>query len=260
MKLFHRDLGGEGLPIVILHALFASSKNWISVGRHLAGQGHAFALDLRNHGDSPHDDSHSLADLVADLEQWTAENLREDPVLLGHSMGGLAAMAYALRHADRVHALIVADIAPRFYGHRYQQELAALRQDLTGCRSRREVHAALRPLIPEPAVRDFLQMSVEPVSGAGRARGFRWKINGPALQDSALLRGEGFELLEGRYAGPTLFAAGGASDFIRPADHALIRQRFPRAQIETIPGADHWLQASAPDAFRALLQGFLAKL
>lgn len=258
MRLHHRDFGGAGTPILILHALFASSKNWVSVGQHLSRHGHALALDLRNHGDSPHADSHSLADLVADVEQWAADNLAAAPVLLGHSMGGLAAMAYALRHPGDVRALIVVDIAPRYYGHRYEGELAALRLDLSRCRTRREVDEALAPLIPDPAVRSFFQMSVEKTEGP--AGGYRWKINGPALADSALLRGEGFELLEGRYPGPALFVAGGASSFITPADHPLIRERFPAAQIHTIPGADHWLHHSAAAAFLAEVEDFLHSL
>jgi len=258
MKLFHRDFGGEGPPIVILHALFASSKNWVSVGRDLARWGRTMALDLRNHGDSPHADSHSLADLAGDLEEWLAAQLTEAPLLLGHRMGGLAAMAYALGRPAAVRALIVVDIAPRAYGHRYEGQLAALRLDLSGCRSRREVDALLAPLVPDPAVRDFLQMSVEKSEAPGG--GYRWKINGPALEHSALLRGEGFELLEGRYTGPTLFVAGGASDFIEEADRPRIRARFPAAQIRTIAGADHWLHHSAAEAFRAEMEGFLQGL
>jgi pimeloyl-ACP methyl ester carboxylesterase len=258
MKLHHRDFGGSGTPILILHALFASSKNWVTVGQRLSRHGHALALDLRNHGDSPHTDSHSLADLAADLEQWIAENLAAAPVLLGHSMGGLAAMAYALAHPGEVRALIVVDIAPRFYGHRYEGELAALRLDLSRCRTRREVDEALTPLIPDPAVRSFFQMSVEKTEAP--AGGFRWKINGAALAKSALLRGEGFEVLDGGYEGPTLFVAGGASGFITPADHPLIRARFPAALIHTIPGADHWLHHTAAEAFRAAVEAFLRSL
>jgi esterase len=260
VRLFHRDFGGSGPPILILHALFASSKNWVGVGQFLAHRGHTVALDLRNHGDSPRADSHSLGDLVADLEEWVTENLSEDPVLLGHSMGGLTAMAYALRHPLRVRALVVVDIAPRYYGNRYEGELAALRLDLSRCRSRREVDQTLVGLIPDPAVRSFFQMSVEKAEGSGAARGFRWKINGSALEGSAMLRGEGFELLEGRYSGPTLFVAGGASGFVAEADHPLIRERFPLAQIQTIAGADHWLHYTAAEAFQALVERFLEQL
>ena len=109
-----------------------------------------------------------------------------------------------------------------------------------------------------PAVRSFFQMSVE--KSEAPAGGFRWKINGAALADSALLRGEGFDLLEGRYPGPALFVAGGASGFITPADHPLIRARFPAALIQSIPGADHWLHHSAAEAFRERVEAFLRSL
>ncbi len=111
MHLFSRSFGGTGRPIVILHGLFGSSRNWATTGRALAAWGAVSALDLRNHGDSPHSDSHTLADMVGDVREWLESRGGERPVLIGHSMGGQVAMALALRVA-RVGG------GPRLGGHR----------------------------------------------------------------------------------------------------------------------------------------------
>ena len=69
--LFHRDLGGSGEPpIVILHGMLGSSRNWQTAGRDLAAGRRVFALDLRNHGLSPHSDEMTYAAMAADVEAW----------------------------------------------------------------------------------------------------------------------------------------------------------------------------------------------
>ena len=247
MRLAHTAFGGQGPPLLILHGLFGSSKNWASVGRYLAGYCRPYALDLRNHGQSPRSPSHSLEDLVGDLEQWVRENLSEPPVLLGHSMGGLAAMGYALRHPSEVRALAVVDIAPRAYGHSYEAEFRALRLDLSAYKSRVEIDRALAVLLPDERTRRFFQTSLEPGPG-----GFRWTVNGPALEGSpppartgarprgALRRadpaGEGGQLPFRRRTGrgPD---AGAFSRFAR-SDHRRGRPLGPRQRSAGLPGGD----------------------
>jgi pimeloyl-ACP methyl ester carboxylesterase len=254
MRLAHTVFGGQGLPVLILHGLFGSSKNWASVGRYLAGYCRPFALDLRNHGQSPRSPSHSLEDLVGDLEQWVRENLGEPPALLGHSMGGLAAMGYALQHPSGVRALAVVDIAPRAYSHSYEAELQALRLDLSPYKSRGEVDRALAALLPDERTRRFFQTSL-----ATGPMGLRWTVNGPALEQSPLLRGQE-PVFEGRYEGPTLLVRGGDSPFVGEQDVTRMRELFPALRLLTIAGADHWVQASAPQAFREAITDFLREL
>ena len=250
----HADFGGRGRPILILHGLFGSAKNWTGVGRYLSAWGRTYALDLRNHGQSPRAASHSLEDLVGDLEEWIGAVLSEAPVLLGHSMGGLAAMGYALRHPAGVRALAVVDIAPRAYGRAYEAEFRALRLDLSGFHSRAQIDRALAPLLPDLRTRQFFQTSIEHGS-----QGFRWVVNGPALEQSALVRGPE-PAWEGRYDGPALLLRGGASPFVREEDLGRMKALFPGLRVQTIPGADHWIQASAPQAFREALSAFLKEL
>jgi pimeloyl-ACP methyl ester carboxylesterase len=258
MDLAFRDLGGNGPPIVILHGLFGSSQNWASLGRRLAARGRCFALDLRNHGDSPHAPTHSLADCVEDLRIWIERRLDEPPRLVGHSMGGLAAMGFAIAHPRMTAGLAVIDIAPRAYPLDHERELQALRTDISACRTRGELDVLLAPILPDPLVRQFLLTNAVRTPGdtGSASEGFRWRLNTTALESSSI-SGD-FSGVTGRFEGPALFVAGGSSDYLREADHAAVLRYFPRARIECIPGADHWPHVSAPRELEAILDAFLA--
>jgi len=172
-------------------------------------------------------------------------------VLLGHSMGGLAAMGYALHRPSEVRALAVVDIGPRAYRRSYEPELRALRLDLSGYRSRTQIDRALAALLPDERIRRFFQTALEP-----GPQGFRWMVNGPALETSSLLRGQE-PAFEGRYEGPTLLIRGGASPFVGQEDQTRMAALFPKLRVLTIPGADHWVHASAPQAFREAMADWL---
>ena len=253
MDLHYRRLGGSGTPIVILHGLFGSSKNWISRGKALSSYGDVYALDLRNHGDSPHAESHSLDDLADDLEQWCGRHLTNPPIILGHSMGGAAAMAHALMKGEQVRALIAVDIAPRSYSLSHEAIFRALETDLKGFEFRRQIDAALSDLLPDPQVRQFLLMNAEKTRG-----GYRWKIDGGVLSRSTIL--EDLVKLPGRYSGPALFVMGERSSYWDPFDRDRIRDRFPSARIEVIPHAGHWLHATHPRAFDEIVGRFIRKI
>ncbi len=255
MKLHHQDFGGSGRPIVILHGLFASSKNWTSVGRFLKRLGHPYALDARNHGDSPHAASHSFDDLIEDLDEWLADQGIQDPLLLGHSMGGLTVMGHALRYPGRAAAVIVVDIAPRPYQPDFQAEFDALSMDLSGYSSRDEIDRAMAEIVPDGEIRQFLQMNLE-----RSGEGFRWKINTPVLRSSPMLSGPDFSGFDTTYPGPAMLVAGGDSPFVGEQDLPLFRRSFPQARIEVIPGCGHWLHFICSDQFQALLQDFIGGL
>ena len=253
MDLAFQDFGGDGRPLIVMHGLFGSANNWQKIGLVLRNSVHVFALDMRNHGRSPHADSHTLHDMVEDLEEWIEGHCPENPILLGHSMGGLAAMAFAVTRPGQLKALVAADIAPRVYRHSLERELRALRTDISRLRSRRELDLALRPAVPEEGIRQFLLMNAERAE-----EGYRWRINVPVLARSGFL--SEFPSFPGTFDGPALFAVGGDSTYVVADDHELIRRRFPAARIETIPTADHWLHYTAQEAFTTLVMGFLESL
>ena len=255
MDLAFRDLGGDGLPVVFLHGLFGSSQNWVGMGNRLADLGHCLLVDLRNHGDSPHAATHTLADCVQDLADWSRLHAPDPLRLIGHSMGGLVAMGFALTHPELTAGVASLDIAPRAYPPERGPELQALRTDISGCRTRSELDALLAPVLPEAGVRQFIL-----TNAVHDGDSFRWRLNVRALETSTL-GGEfpDFTRPDSRYDGPALLAAGGRSSYVTEADHAVMLRYFPLAVIQTIARADHWLQVSAPEELAALLAGFLRR-
>jgi pimeloyl-ACP methyl ester carboxylesterase len=174
--------------------------------------------------------------------------------LLGHSMGGKVAMTAALEHGAAVERLIVADIAPVIYAAHHLGRVRVMRElDLANIKRRSEADAALAPAIADAAERAFLLQNL--VLEDGRAR---WRLNLEALERE-MPRLVGFPTIQaGRtYDGPSLFVAGGRSDYLRPEHEQIIRRLFPSAEIANIDNAGHWLHAEQPGAFLAVVEKFL---
>jgi pimeloyl-ACP methyl ester carboxylesterase len=251
MDLAFRDLGGEGRPpIVFLHGLFGSSQNWVGMGRRLLDIGRILLVDLRNHGDSPHAAEHSLSACVQDVEEWAGRHAPGSLRLIGHSMGGLVAMGFAVAHPDLTAGVVSLDIAPRAYAPEHEAELSAFHLNISRCRSRTELDDLLKPVLPDVGARQFIL-----TNAVREGRGFRWRLNVPALEASTV--SSDFANVTGTYEGPALLVAGGRSPYVTREDVSVMHRHFPSAAIKTIPRADHWLQVSAPDALAEILQAFL---
>ncbi|WP_017730009.1 alpha/beta fold hydrolase [Nafulsella turpanensis] len=252
MKLHYRELG-EGAPIIILHGLFGSSDNWLSVGKELSGDYKVYLLDQRNHGDSPHSSSFTYTDMAADLEEFITGHKIEDPVIMGHSMGGKTVMKFALSHPDLLQKLIVVDIAPRYYPVHHEVILQGLQAiDINSLKTRREADATLAEYVPELGVRQFLLKNL----GRKTEGGYEWKINLPVINEKIENVGEGLKEEE-HFEKPTLFIRGANSGYIKDADKALIQQIFPQSQVQTITGAGHWMHAEKPEEFEKVVRAFL---
>ena len=250
--ILHGVEAGEGEPLVLLHGLFGSARNFAAVQRRLAERRRVIALDLRNHGASPHDPDMRYATMAADVLETLEQRRALPATLLGHSMGGKVAMAAALARPDAVARLIVADIAPVAYPPHVgglAGAMAAL--PLSPGMRRAQADAALAPAVPDAAVRAFLLQNLQ--LGAVPA----WRIGLKEIA-AALPTIEGWQASEGaRYAGPTLFIAGAASDYIQPGHRPAIRALFPAARFVTLKGAGHWLHVDNPDGFVAVVEAFL---
>jgi pimeloyl-ACP methyl ester carboxylesterase len=155
--------GQPGRPtLLIAHGLFGSGRNWGAIGKRLSDAFHVRAPDMRNHGDSPWFDTQSYAEMADDL----AELLDGPADVVGHSMGGKAAMMLALTRPDLVRRLVVADIAPVAYTHSQAHNIAAMRAvDLSGITRRAQAAAQLDV---DAAVKPFLLQSLD--TGARFAR------------------------------------------------------------------------------------------
>ena len=244
--MLNRITIGEGAatPLLIAHGLFGSARNWGVIQKRLSDRGPVTAVDMRNHGASFHDPVHDYPAMADDL----AEAIDAPHDVLGHSMGGKAAMVLALRHPEKVRRLIVADIAPVPYTHSQMGPLTAMRAvDLSRVTSRADAREQMTDL--DPGTRDFLLQSLD-------LKDRRWTLNLDALDDqmSAIL---GFPEVTGTFDGPTMILKGETSDYVQDAHRDRIRALFPQARIVTIKGAGHWLHADKPREVEAAVRAFL---
>ncbi|GAB3640834.1 alpha/beta fold hydrolase [Spirosoma arcticum] len=254
MKLFFRQTGDTGPAIIILHGVFGSSDNWLTTSKTIAARGYrVFALDQRNHGQSPRADDQSYTSMAADLREFLVDQQLDSPILIGHSMGGKTVMQYAIDYANTFSKLVVVDIAPRFYPVHHRDIIRGLNAiDLMNLGSRNEADAVLSGYEPLVAVRQFLLKNLYR-NEQGR---FDWRLNLPVIERE--LHGIGDELTNSRIVTePTLFIRGSESPYITDEDIPTIKRIFPNAHIETIQGAGHWVQAEKPVEFVETLMKFL---
>jgi pimeloyl-ACP methyl ester carboxylesterase len=237
--------------LLIVHGLFGSARNWSVIARHLADTRAVHVVDMRNHGQSPRAATQSYPDMAGDLaeviEAWGA------PMdVLGHSMGGKAAMQLALTEAALVRKLVVADIAPVAYSHDQTQYIAAMRGlDLSGLTSRSEADRRLSATLSDPALRAFFLQSLDL-----KAQPAIWRLNLDVLEDQMPLI-VGWPATAGRFDGHTLFLTGALSHYVKPDYRDTIRGLFPKSHFAKLPGAGHWLHAERPREFEQAVRVFL---
>ncbi len=253
MELFYREAGEKGNPVVILHGLFGMSDNWMRVAKKMASFFHVYIPDLRNHGRSPHSDIHNYFTLSDDIHEFLHARKLDSAVLIGHSMGGKAAMMFASEYPQMVHKLIIVDICQKAYPLRHYEMIREMKAiDFDRLKHREEVALHLSKKIKSERVRLVLMKNLYHVDHERLG----WRINVDALErniDDILAK-----LPENTtYEGETLFIRGENSDYIELSDFANIKKAFPGSVITTIPNATHWLHAEQPDLFLARVLDFL---
>lgn len=240
-----------GVPLLIVHGLFGTGRNWGVIARRIGASRPVIAVDMRNHGDSPRFATQSYADMAGDLAEVIAAHGGQADVL-GHSMGGKAAMVLALTRPDLVRRLIVADIAPVAYGHTQSHHIAAMKaMDLTDLSTRAEADRRLSATVADAGLRAFFLQSLDL-----KAQPPRWKLNLEVLE--AEMPGIiGFPEISGQYDGPALFLTGADSEYVRPEHRPRIQAMFPKARFARLAGAGHWLHADKPREFEAAVSTWL---
>ena len=267
MKLFFQKMG-EGPVLIILHGLYGLSDNWLSFARKFSENFTVYLVDQRNHGRSPHSPDHSYALMSADLVELMNSEHIEKAYLMGHSMGGKTAMHFAAMWPDKLLGLIVVDIAPAGYATTTEYSPQAITHlnivntlqsiDLKQFTSRTEISDELAKTIPNTAIRQFLMKNIHREHDGS----FRWKLNVDAISKSlpAMMGPVGLDkILPDRSIRefPILFIRGGRSNYLLPEHYPEIKKYFPGAEIETIPGAGHWVHADQPEKFLTIVLQFL---
>ena len=252
VPLAFEELGNPGdVPLIILHGFFASSRNWRQVAEKLAANFHVYVLDMRNHGASPHHPVMDYPAMAADLLQFMDDQNLKAADMLGHSMGGKTAMWFALNHPERVHKLIVADIAPVGYRHCFNNLIAALKAlPLHEISNRKQAELLLAATIPDLSYRQFLLQNLILKEGE-----YCWRVNLDIFYQAAphIIAFPDVASVT-PYTGRTLFLAGADSDFVKAE---AIKTLFPDAALSVIAGAGHWLHVQQPGVFIERVQQFL---
>lgn len=254
MKLFFRKTG-EGQPILILHGVFGSSDNWFSISKMIAEKGYAvYALDARNHGQSPRSEDFSYELMADDLNEFIEDNQLEKPVIIGHSMGGKTVMHFAMKYPDKYSKLIVVDIAPKFYPSHHGHIIQGLNSiDLSTLTNRNEADVQLSKYVTNTGEKQFLLKNLYRTEDGK----FDWRINLPVLSKEIYQIGGDFTDTK-EVTASTLFLRGSESGYIYDEDIPVIRDIFPNAIVQTIEGAGHWVQAEKPAEFVAAVLDFIS--
>jgi pimeloyl-ACP methyl ester carboxylesterase len=258
------EAGSGGRPLLLVHGFCGAKEDFTD---HLddlgAGGWHAVAVDLRGHGNSDHPPGEEAYDLeqfagdvwaLVDALGWTT------CCLLGHSMGGMVAQVAALRHPDRVRALVLMDTSSgppegidageldlgvavvREHGMATLGELQDAREDPLETSAARRLREE-RPGWEEFGRRKFLAAS-----------GDMWAAMAPEMvhqQD---------RIEELRALSIPVLVIVGEQDrpFLGPSER--MAKAIPGARLVVIPDAGHSPQFENPDAWWQALTTFLGEV
>jgi esterase len=254
MKLFYRKYG-NGPPLIILHGLYGSSDNWVTIAKRLGDYFTVYLPDQRNHGQSPHSNIHDYDSMRDDLFELAGDLNLNKFFLAGHSMGGKTAISFALKWPERIEGLLIADISPfinentKYFAYNQHHTIlnAMLSIDLSLISSRSKAESVLLEKIPSEKTRGFILKNLQRSTG----NSFEWKINISSL----LLNLE--KIMEGidrrahfnqQITGfPVIFLKGENSDYLPLSDFRDIQNVFPAAEFIKVANAGHWIHADQPD-------------
>ena len=253
MKLHSKIYADKGQNLIVIHGLFGMSDNWNTLGKRFAKYCKVHLIDLRNHGRSPHSTEFNYEVMCEDLLEYMVDNSIENPIILGHSLGGKVAMKFAFTHPDKLEKLIVADIAPKKYNTDFHKNLLATlyKLPLEDFEKRSEIDELLSLTYKDKGMRLFLMKNLY----RNEDKKFAWRFNIDVLLEKVHNIQEA-DFVNGKLNIPTHFIRGGNSDYINIADELLINKHFADFSICTIEGAGHWLHAESPERFYNEVMGF----
>ncbi|XP_045517332.1 protein ABHD11-like isoform X2 [Pieris brassicae] len=264
-KIFgESDVDPDSPPIFLFHGLLGTKKHWESFGKTMMNmtQRIVVAVDLRNHGDSPHVNSHKYDDMAGDILKLFSKLSIEKASVVGHGMGGRASMYVSLMAPEKISALLVVDISPvstcvdlreQFPKIMSMMKEFSFKEQKKVKIAQREVKKKLKTLISDEILLKAILSNVT-IRSTGiigwscnldvLIKEFKHIITFPRLKNKI-------------YYGPTLFIGGQLSDYLPPDDLTAIRDMFPRAVITYIPHTGHSLYADDPKSFLEVAIAFL---
>lgn len=220
------------------------SDNWHNIAKRLSEQFSVYTVDLRNHGNSPHSPEMNYKAMAEDLKLLLEiENIRK-AYIIGHSMGGKAAMMFANLYPEKIIKMIIADISPKRYTANHTKYIEALKQINFNAANRKEIEDKLAENIINRNELLFILKNLE----RDENNKFKLKLNLNAIENNYEELINAIEFNK-KITLPVLFMKGENSDYILSDDEKLIYTYFSNAQIKTVKNAGHWIHAENPEDF-----------
>jgi len=253
MKLFYR-IYGSGTPLIILHGLYGSSDNWVSVAHKLQNECMVILPDMRNHGRSPWADTHNYDEMSHDIEELIDTLGLTKVFIAGHSMGGKTAIRFTIDNPEKVKGLFIGDISPFPYTENI--EISEQHRNIlnTICsvnpedfKSREELAKHLIPLVGEKTTNLVLLKNIAVEKGL-----MRWRLNARVLLSNIDSYSEGFseKYLSDRTFNdlPVVLLRGERSKYVSESDIEKIKVIFPKIDVRVAEQCGHWIHTDCPDA------------
>jgi esterase len=255
MDLSFKKYGDQGQPLLILHGVFGMLDNWHSLSKKLSHHHVVYSIDLRNHGQSPHNSEMTYEVMASDVAKLIKKEKLDQVILLGHSMGGKVAMKFATMYPDALLSLIIADIAPKRYKPGHLKIFKALKAiDFRSIKSRKEANKALADCIPDHGLVYFLMKNLT----RHKDGSYGLKMNLEAIEN-AYDEIIGEITFDWPLSMPTLFLKGGDSNYVTEEDEHEIEKWFSNVEFDEVDEAGHWLHADHPEMFLEKVKSFIAK-
>ncbi|MCJ2375759.1 alpha/beta fold hydrolase [Vibrio sp. ZSDZ34] len=251
--LLNYKIEGAGQPVVLLHGLFGDMNNLGVLARELKDQYQVVSVDLRNHGRSFHDEQHNYQAMASDVALLLNNLSIEQPIVIGHSMGGKVAMKLTEHNDINIDKLIVLDMSPVHYAESRHDNVFAGLNNVSSQRptSRAQAMQLLSEDIETEGVRQFLSKSL-----TKRDDHLVWRFNVETLQNRY------HDILGWSPIKPTdvatLFVKGSLSDYILAEHQTQIQAQFSHAKAHIIANTGHWLHAEKPEEVLRAIRKFLA--
>ncbi|MCL1077501.1 alpha/beta fold hydrolase [Parashewanella spongiae] len=245
-------VSGQGTAVILLHGLFGNLDNLKTLSNELDTHYQVIRVDLPNHGKSMHTDELTFDDITHELSGIFKKLNLTKAHIVGHSMGGKAALAFALSHPDMCLSITAADIAPSAYPRRHDNVFSGLMSlPLESITDRKSALVHLMQSGIDNPTAQFLLKNLQRDEA-----GFSWKMNLDGLFDSyENLINWPYQNMQ--YSGPCLFIRGGDSNYVTEVHRKDILSQFPNTQAKTIAGTGHWLHAQKPAIFNRIVKEFI---
>lgn len=266
LKLHYQEWGAQEAPVMLmLHGFGVSGHMFDEFAERMQDRYRLLALDQRGHGDSDWsaEGDYSRDAFVSDVEAFRLALGLDRFVLIGHSMGGLNAVSYAVQHPGQVKALVLVDVGPEAAREGVDNIVRFTRgPDELEFDEFVEMAHRFNPRRSVENIQERMRHRLRP-SESGK---WTWKFDRRFRQQDSSLR-VGSELssdqvwqLYREVQAPTLLVRGGESDVLTQEVAERAAREMRRARLVTVPGAGHSVPGDNPDGFTADVATFLDDL